>query len=30
VMGCNHQFHAGCIEAWWTMTEKLACPLCKK
>jgi len=30
VLQCAHQFHRGCLSAWWRMRSDRACPLCKK
>jgi len=30
VLQCAHQFHRGCLSAWWCTRSDRACPLCKK
>jgi len=30
VLGCNHQFHTGCILAWQATTPVCSCPMCKQ
>ena len=30
VLGCDHQYHHGCITTWQRKTFKLVCPMCKK
>jgi len=30
VLQCAHQFHRGCLSAWWRTRSDRACPLCKK
>ena len=31
VLECNHQFHQGCLAAWWTtLSNDAECPLCMK
>ena len=30
VLECAHQFHRGCLSAWWRTRSDRACPLCKK
>jgi len=30
VLSCTHQFHRGCLSAWWRTRSDGACPLCKK
>jgi len=30
VLQCAHQFHRGCLSAWWHTRSDRACPLCKK
>jgi len=30
VLGCDHQFHHGCLNTWWRTTSNYTCPICKK